>query len=118
MPISSQNYLSIGQSDFVFSFINVQCEKNSPTVSVHVNFTAIEQSSFDLGLRPVPVQVMIGHSNGTDISSAIIHRTEAPVLLIPGMNILGFAHQHKVRLFRNPGLSTFGFFAVRNCRVI
>ena len=26
--------------------------------------------------------------------------------------ILGFAHQHEVRLLRNPGLSTFGFFAV------
>ena len=57
-----------------------------------------------------PVQVMIGY---TSDASDIITRTETPVMLMPGMNLVGFAYQHKVRRFRSPTLAILGLFQVR-----
>jgi len=57
-----------------------------------------------------PLQVMIGYTS--DISDIII-RTETPVMLTPGMNLVGFAYQHRVRRFRSPTLATLGLFQVR-----
>jgi hypothetical protein len=57
-----------------------------------------------------PIRVMIGYSS--DITD-IISRTETPVMLMPGMNLVGFAYQHRVRRFRSPTLATLGLFQVR-----
>jgi len=115
LQIPSKNYLTTTGSTYAFYFTTVRCETYSTTeISVRVNFTTVQSLLKLEPTRMPPVQVMIGHSNHTDISSAIIRRTEVPVLLMPGINILGFAHQYKVRLFRNPGLSTLGLFAVCN----
>ncbi len=56
-----------------------------------------------------PVQVMIGYTPDT---SDIVTRTETPVMLMPGMNLVGFAYQHRVRRFRSPTLATLGLFQV------
>ena len=56
------------------------------------------------------VLVIVGHTQDT---SAIIRRTESPVILTDGINIAGFARQHIVRQFRYPGSSVFGLFTVR-----
>ena len=57
-----------------------------------------------------PLQVMIGYTSDT---SDIVTRTETPVMLMPGMNLVGFAYQHRVRRFRSPTLATLGLFQVR-----
>jgi hypothetical protein len=80
-------------------FSKFLCGRTS-TISVSVNFT---------NLTTDRVQVIIGHSNDTIVS---IRRTELPVILMPGMDLLGFAHHRKVRKFRYPRLSSFGLFAV------
>ena len=74
-------------------------------VSVSVNFSNIHNISFDTH----QLQVIIGFSSDT---LTIIRRAELPVILIPGMDLLGFSHHHKLRQFRNPRFSAFGLFAV------
>ena len=67
---------------------------------------------------------MIGHDPD---ASAVVRRTELPVVLLPGMNLLGFARQHIVQQFSFPGLATLGisgvgilvkFFFFRQIRLI
>jgi len=77
----------------------------SQEISVSVNFSSIDEIAFDRS----QVQVIIGYSSDT---STIIRRTELPVILRPGMDLLGFAHHRKLRQFRNPRFSAFGLFAV------
>jgi hypothetical protein len=86
-------------------FSKFLCGQTS-TISVSVNFTDLITDR---------VQVIIDHSNDTIVS---IRRTELPVILMRGMDLLGFAQHRKVRQFRYPRLSAFGLFAVcTRCRI-
>ena len=88
-------------------FTNFLCDRPSE-IAVSVNFTKMHQF-FPIIDNRGSFQVIIGHSDDT---LTTIRRTKLPVVLLPGMNLLGFAHQHKLRQLRNSGLSAFGLYAV------
>ena len=88
------------------SFISFFC-KSSRQIFVSSNYSSVFLQEWAL---VEPVQVMIGYTSDT---SNIISRTETPVMLMPGMNLVGFAYQHRVRRFRSPILATLGLFQVR-----
>ncbi len=55
---------------------------------------------------------MISHSSDP---LAAVRRTELPVLLMAGMNLLGFAQQHIVRQFKSSSLAALGILTVCIC---
>ena len=88
------------------SHISFYC-KSSRQIFVASNYSSVPLQEWTF---VEPVQVMIGYTS--DISD-IVSRTETPVMLMPGMNLVGFAYQHRVRRFRSPTLATLGLFQVR-----
>ena len=80
--------------------------KSSRQIFVAFNYSFVVSNDWT---TVEPVQVMIGYTPDT---SDIVTRTETPVMLMPGMNLVGFAYQHRVRRFRSPTLATLGLFQV------
>lgn len=88
------------------SVITFRCPYQAD-VLVTVNFTKLGIASNSIANGSTnSVQVMVGSIPD------IVHRTEIPALLLPGVNVVGFAKQYILQQFKNHPLSTLGLFAV------
>ena len=81
----------------------------SNNMAIGINYTALWDMLGANGLYGQAVQIVIGHIPDP---SVVVRRTEWPVVLLPGSNILGFARQHIEQRFRYPGLATLGISTV------
>ncbi len=80
-------------------------------VLVTVNFTKLGVASNSIADDSrSSVQVMV--DSVTDNPVGGIRRTEIPILLIPGINLIGFAKLHILQKFKRQSLSTLGLFWV------
>ena len=115
-PIVSDFYNPTAQPQTVFYYTTFGNCTDFGHINIFVDFTTPAMTKIQEFNTTTfrSVTVMVGHSRDT---SDIIRHTETPVDLMNGMNIVGFARQHIVRLFRYPGLSVFGFFSVRYCNI-
>jgi len=97
-------------------FLTVKCVFSSTlslaepeSVLVGVNYTTLRHVVDEGDTGWTNVQVMISPDPDP---SVVFRRTELPVVLLPGMNLLGFVGQHIVQQFRYPRLATLGISVV------
>jgi len=84
-------------------------------ILVTVNFTRLGVTSSSVADDSrSSVQVMVDSAADDPVGG--IRRTEIPIILIPGINLIGFAKLHILQKFKRQSLSTLGLFWVSSVR--